>query len=262
MQATLEANDVDLYYRVIGSGPPLLLLHGFFSTAAQWKPYIDDLVRDFQLIIPDLRGHGRSTNPSGVFTYRQSAFDILALLDHLNVTNCCGVGYSAGGIALLHMAIQQPDRIKAMSLWSTTYYLADQARAVMHALTMERITQDMPKWLKWLKDNHVNTDDQVEALVSQFHAIADSKDALTLTVEQLAAIKAKTLILLGDRDSYFPVNIAVDMYQAIPNSSLWILPNTGHLNIFEKLRQGSVSDDIRTESLPRPVRQFLMDALL
>ncbi|MBD95874.1 MAG: hypothetical protein CL482_16695 [Acidobacteria bacterium] len=66
----------------------MLLLHGFFGSGETWSPILGGLEQfsqDYQLIIPDLRGHGGSTNPSDEFTMRQSALDIIALLDHLGL---------------------------------------------------------------------------------------------------------------------------------------------------------------------------------
>jgi pimeloyl-ACP methyl ester carboxylesterase len=68
------------------------------------------------VIIPDLRGHGWSTNPAKTFTHRQSAADVLALLDHLALKRVRAMGISTGGMTLLHVATRQTDRIDAMVL--------------------------------------------------------------------------------------------------------------------------------------------------
>ena len=82
---TVEVNDIEMYYEVHGEGPPLVMLHGFIESSFVWKPFISEYKKHFKLIIPDLRGHGQSTNPTNKFTHRQSAHDIYALLDHLEV---------------------------------------------------------------------------------------------------------------------------------------------------------------------------------
>ncbi|MHB0960495.1 MAG: alpha/beta fold hydrolase [Pirellulaceae bacterium] len=68
------------------------------------------------MIIPDLRGHGRSTNPTNKFTHRQSALDVCALLDELKIDKFGGMGISTGGMTLIHMATQQPERAEAIVL--------------------------------------------------------------------------------------------------------------------------------------------------
>src|SRR5689334_3038356 len=91
---TEPINGMQMYYEVYGQGEPLVLLHGFTGAGSNWQAFISDLMTDYQLIIPDLRGHGRSTNPSGEFTFRQSALDIFALLDRLGMPECKAIGVS------------------------------------------------------------------------------------------------------------------------------------------------------------------------
>ena len=121
-------NGVELYYEVHGAGEPLILLHGFGGCSQDWSPLITDLRTQFQLIIPDMRGHGPSTNPSKLFRHQESAADMFALLDHLGVGTFKGLGVSGGGNVLLHLATQQPQRVQAMVLVSATSYFPAQAR--------------------------------------------------------------------------------------------------------------------------------------
>ena len=124
---TASINGIEMYYEIHGTGEPLVLLHGFQGSGATWAAILGDLDRlatDYQLIIPDLRGHGRSTNPPGEFTMRQSASDVLALLDHLGIERFKAIGMSGGGMTLLHMATQQPHRVEALVLISATTHFA------------------------------------------------------------------------------------------------------------------------------------------
>src|SRR5436190_8999402 len=104
---TVRVNDIEMYYEEQGAGSPLVLLHGFGSCGQSWQPFAARLAEHFRLIIPDLRGHGRSTNPAGVFTHRQAAADVFALLDRLGVKRFRAMGISTGGMTLLHMATGQ-----------------------------------------------------------------------------------------------------------------------------------------------------------
>ena len=80
-----DVNGVKIYYEIHGEGEPLVLLHGFTMSHDMWEGWIEDLSKDYRLILPDLRGHGNSTNPSNEFTHKESAKDIYALLDILNI---------------------------------------------------------------------------------------------------------------------------------------------------------------------------------
>jgi len=90
-------NGIQLYFEVHGGGEPLLLLHGFMGSSLDRSPLLDEWRAHFQLIIPDLRGHGRSSNPSPTFRHDESATDVFALLDHLEVHTFEGIGISGGG---------------------------------------------------------------------------------------------------------------------------------------------------------------------
>ena len=109
------------------------MLHGFSGSSQDWKLLSVDGLTDFQGIMPDLRGHGRSGTLTAPFRHRDATEDIFALLDHLGIGACKGLGISAGGNILLHMAAAQPDRVKAMVLVSATPYYPAQARAIMRA---------------------------------------------------------------------------------------------------------------------------------
>ena len=75
----VSVNGIEMHYESYGAGEPLILLHGFFGSNKWWNFAVDDLSQHFKLIIPDLRGHGRSTNPLKQWTMAQSARDIFAL---------------------------------------------------------------------------------------------------------------------------------------------------------------------------------------
>ncbi len=222
-------NGMQMNYVICGQGDPLILLHGFGVSHLMWNPVVTDLSKEYQLIIPDLRGHGRSTNPSNKFTHRQSALDVYALLDHLGIAHFKAMGLSAGGAALLHMATQQPDRVEAMVLIGTPTYYPEQLRVIMGQYTLDNLTDK--DWER-MRQFHKNGDEQIIALQKQFHNFKNSYDDMSFTPPYLSTITARTLIVHGDRDEFIPVSITVEMYTSIPHSYLWILPNGGHAPIF------------------------------
>ena len=107
-----SVNGMQMYYELHGQGPPLVLLHNFTGCTQVWEPFVDDFAKEHQLILVDLRGHGRSTNPTNQFTHRQAALDVFALLDQLGIHTFKAVGVSTGGMTLLHVATQQPERVE------------------------------------------------------------------------------------------------------------------------------------------------------
>jgi len=228
--ATTAINDIELFYETDGAGKPLLLLHGGGGCHEDWA-YAgrDGFLRDHMLILPDARGHGRSTNPQRTITHRQCAADTLALLDHLGVSRCKAIGLSMGANILLHMATIQPERIEAMVLVSATMYFPEQARVIMRQVAVE--SQPPQEW-ETMRRRHKRGDNQILALWEWQHGMKDSYDDMDFTAHVLGQIKASTLIVYGDRDFLYPVEMAVEMYRAIPRSALWVVPNGGHGPVF------------------------------
>ncbi len=222
-------HDIEMYYEVRGEGEPLILLHGGGGAGVNWELIFKDPPNGYRLIIPDLRGHGRSTNPSRKFTFRQVALDVFALLDSLGIEQFKAIGLSLGAKTLLHIATQQPGRIETMVLVSATPYFPEQARAAMRALTPENRTeaewQQMRQW-------HHHGDEQIREIWRQMNALKDSYEDMNFTPPYLSTISAGTLIVHGDRDPLYPVPLAMEMFTAIPRSYLWIVPNGGHGPIF------------------------------
>ena len=217
-------NEKQLYFEVHGTGEPCLLLHGFSGSSQDWIPSLAQWGTAFQLIVPDLRGHGRSGILSKPFRHEDAASDLFALLDHLGIRTCKAVGISAGGNVLLHMATKQPQRVTAMVLVSATPYFPAQARAIMN-----QYGDNLPEE-QWeiLRRRHPGGDPQIKAILASTKSFATSYDDLNFTPPLLSTIKARTFIIQGDRDPLYPVKLSVEMYKAIPNARLWIVPNAGH----------------------------------
>lgn len=228
----LHVNGIDMYYETSGTGPPLVLLHEFNSSGATWGAFVPEFARSYQVIVPDLRGHGRSTNPTRQFTHRQSALDVFALLDALGITQFKAIGISTGGMTLIHMATHQPSRVEAMVLIGSTIYFPEDARAIMRTATVESMT---PNVYERRRPIHKRGDEQIRELQQQFNGFKDSYDDMNFTRPYLSTVSARTLIVHGDRDQFFPVEIPLEMYRSIPNAQLWIIPQGGHVPIFDPL---------------------------
>jgi pimeloyl-ACP methyl ester carboxylesterase len=229
MSMTVHVNGLQLFYRDSGSGEPLLLLHGFTGSGDDWQHVFTDPIAGYRIVAPDLRGHGRSTNPSGVFRFADIARDIFALLDGLGIDRVKAIGMSAGANTLLHLATQQPSRITAMIHVSGTPRFPDQARAIMR--TMMEAGRSETEWTE-MRGRHHHGDDQIRALWRHAREFADDRDDMNFTPVSLSAITAKTLIVHGDRDPLYPVEQAVELFRGIAGASLWVIPGGGHGPIF------------------------------
>lgn len=227
---TVHINNIEMYYEEYGVGKPLVLLHGFGGCVQNWHPFTARLSECHRLIVVDLRGHGYSTNPENKFTHREAASDVFLLLEKLGVDRFSAMGISSGGMTLLHMATSQPNRIDSMVLISATSYFPDQARAIMRGSSFERMP---PPVQEMYRKCAKRGDQQIRQLITQFNALHNNFDDMNFTAPSLSTITARTLVVHGDRDRFFPVEIPVSIYRSIPNAALWIIPGGDHAPIYD-----------------------------
>ena len=130
------ADGMRYHLDLVGSGPPLLLLHGFTGSTASWEPVRAALADRHATIAIDLPGHGRTDAPGDVERYRLDRFadDLAEILDQLGITRVAVLGYSLGGRAALRFALRHPSRVAALVLESTSAGItSDAERAVRQA---------------------------------------------------------------------------------------------------------------------------------
>ncbi|WP_225414446.1 alpha/beta fold hydrolase [Stigmatella hybrida] len=227
---TVQIDGIEMYYEEYGAGKPLVLLHGFGGCARNWHPFTAKLSERHRLIIVDLRGHGRSTNPENKFTHREAAGDVFLLLKKLGVDHFSAMGMSSGGMVLLHMATSQPKRIDSMVLISATSHFPDQARTIMRRASFGTMPQQVQAMYRECAHRG---DEQIRQLIAQFNALSEDYDDMNFTAQTLSTIAARTLVVHGDRDRFFPVEILVSIYRSIPDAALWIIPGGDHVPIYD-----------------------------
>jgi pimeloyl-ACP methyl ester carboxylesterase len=221
-----------MYYEARRDGEPLLLLHGGMGIGDDWRHVFPSDPEGYRIIVPDLRGHGRSTNPAREFTFRQCANDVVALLDHLGLARVKAIGMSMGAKTLLHLATAAPARLDAMVLVSATPYFPPTLRTVAAQFTRESFDLLNESERDALRNRHVHGDEQIRQLYEMTRSFATSYDDVAFTPPQLGTITARTLIVHGDRDPLYPVELAMELFRGIPQSALWIVPYGAHGPIF------------------------------
>jgi pimeloyl-ACP methyl ester carboxylesterase len=214
--------DVKIYYEARGTGDPILFIHGGGgSIQRSWpREYIDDLSRNFMVIMADSRGQGRSTDGAGPITFNRLAFDSVRLLDHLGLARAHLVGHSSGAIAGLHLLVDFPDRVKTATLLAGAYHVDNyrpeafaEMKAELEAVirgerSESRLTAIPPPVLR------------------KFHTSWLTGPYFTLRV--LENISTPTLIVAAGRDSFFPPSVAEDMHAHIKDSELLVFPEATH----------------------------------
>jgi pimeloyl-ACP methyl ester carboxylesterase len=183
------------------------------------------LGQHYTLIVPDLPGHGRSSNFPGDFSHREVGRLMFALADELGFHQVRGIGHSSGAFVLIHMGVQQPERVAAMVLIGGTHRSSLKHRTWVRSVKWEG--QDDDTYELW-RQLHPGGEPQLRAMMAQWRKQADDHPDFDLSPEHLAIIQARTLIVLGDRDSQQSVESGVEMYRAISQAALWVAPGEGH----------------------------------
>ena len=226
-------NGLQMYYEEHGvpDGPPLVLLHSYTSTgAANWAATLPVSGAHYRLVVPDWRGHGRTVNPDGpaAMNHRQFARDAAGLCRALGLARARFCGTSSGAMQLLTLALEAPELVQALALSGCTHYFPDAARAWLRAQTPE--TAFGPEQRQTLQARHAaQGPDHWRTVVASWLAQADRPDAEDYPEpEALRRIQAPTLIVHGDRDRLFPLEVPLALYRLLPDAELCVLPRTGH----------------------------------
>src|SRR5215475_16011717 len=115
----LVSDDAQIFYHIVGTGPPVVLLHPFPARHGFWLPITQALSSRYRLIIPDLRGHGESALGTGPVTMAKHALDLTRVMDQADVGRAAWVGVSIGGYILFEVWRRFRDRVTALVLANT-----------------------------------------------------------------------------------------------------------------------------------------------
>jgi pimeloyl-ACP methyl ester carboxylesterase len=212
-------NGLKIYYEESGKGMPVILLHHFFATASQWKTYVPELAKKYRVINVDLPGHGRSDymDTTKVYLHKKATEYIIGLIDFLKLDSVYLIGASGGGYITLYLATLRPDLVKRAVVIGGLTYRPKQVREILAGWSKDPDATEIAR----------NGKEKAILLHKQFTYFSQLYGDPSFTPDVLSTIRAKTLIVQGDND-FAPISNALEMYQNIPNSYLWIVPNGGH----------------------------------
>lgn len=229
-----DVNGLQLYYEVHGSGPPLVLLHGGLLTIdSNFGAMIPALAGNHTVIAVELQGHGRTADIDREMTLENFADDIVTLLGRLAIDEADFFGYSLGGCVSLALVAHRPELVGKLVLASTPWRRDD--FGIDGQLDPDRMPTpaDGREWEAAYR--RVAPDpDRFAALVSRLRALVGAIDGPS--PQELAAIRAPTLILIGDRD-FISVARAAEMLELIPDARLAVLPDATHVEMIRRPEQ-------------------------
>jgi len=251
MEKSAILNGININYIVAGEGEAIVLIHGHPFDHSMWQPQIDAFSDRFKVIVPDLRGYGKSNLPETSTTrFEDYATDILLLLDVLGVNSFHVAGLSMGGQLAMETYRQAPSRVKSLILADTFASLdTPEAKKARNegADRMER--EGMGGYAsesihKMIKAEHVTTMPEVAAHVMRMMTSTNPKAAATAMrarseridhlTEVLPKIEIPVLVVVGRQDEFTPVAKAEEMHAALKNSKLIIIEDAGHMPNLER----------------------------
>lgn len=232
---SIDVNGTKLSYEEHGEGTPLVLIHGGLASSAMWEPLLPELTDGFRVITPDSRGHGRSTNPTGL-SYPRIADDVAELITALGLIRPVVGGWSDGGQATLELGARHPGAAGALIVGAAypdfagtglrdahrTLLAADEAGVP----DLEQLDAQLGDDAGVIKSLHPGGPQQWRTLVQQTAAMW--LDYAGLAPDELRAIETPALVLAGDRDELIPLDLSVSLYRALPDAELAICPQADH----------------------------------
>jgi pimeloyl-ACP methyl ester carboxylesterase len=229
-----DVDGLSIAFRRAGNGPELVLLHGFLFDSRAWSPQLDALSKHFTVIAWDAPGAGQSSDPPETFTVGDWAKCLAGFLDVLNIERAHIIGLSWGGILSQEFYRRYPSRVRSLVL-ADTY--AGWRGSLSETVCEARLAE-------CLRDASLPASEVVSKYSAGMHSEAASFHPLgfrlmaTSSAKQdlrdlLPAISVPTLLVWGDADVRSPMNVAHELYRAIPGARLAMIPAVGHLSNFE-----------------------------
>lgn len=244
----MAADTVMLNYSEAGQGTPVVLLHGFPLSGAIWHEQRQRLSDHYRVITPDLRGHGRSPAPAGVYEMEVLARDVLALLDALLIKKAVIMGHSMGGYVALAAWKLAPDRFLALGLVASQagadtqegrqgrYKMAekvaaDGSKVMADAMLPKLFAPHLPAGapiIDQVRQIILNTPSA--GIVGALKGMASRADSGAL----LPKINVPALILAGNQDQIIAPDKAKAMAATMKTATLTMVENAGHMPMLEQ----------------------------
>lgn len=249
---SIRINDINLAYTDVGTGPPIVLIHGYPFNRSLWTEQTEALNSKYRVVAPDLRGFGESDSSEGTATMARMAEDVAALMDALAIEQAVIGGLSMGGYVALAFARMFPARVKALVLADTRAQadseegkqtrhqqaekaLSEGMAGIADAMLPKLLTPDTvskrPELVKRVRDMMLKT--KPGGAAAALLGMAERDDQ----TDFISSIRVPALILVGREDAITPVADSEKMQSRIEGSRLVVIENAGHVSNLEQTEQ-------------------------
>lgn len=231
----VKVNDLTVYYETFGDGQPMVLLHGGTATRRMWEKFVPAFSKHFKVIAPDSRGHGKTDNPTGEFSFRLMADDTAGLISALGLQSPSICGYSDGGQICLEFGMHYPDVASKLVIVGAHNQLQDadiaslrdmgiEAPGVVDLHKFERAAPEIVSRVREFSSGH--RPEYWKTFVTEISKMWLTQ--LNYSVDDYRKISAPTLIFVGDRDPDVNLEDALEMGRSIPKAELAVAPGADH----------------------------------
>lgn len=253
------ANGTNFNIRVAGSGPPIVLLHGFAGNISTWEYFVEKALNEYTLIAVDLLGHGATDSPKEKDRYsvEKSIEDFTCILDKLHFDRACWLGYSMGGRIALAAAALNPKKCDCLVIESASPGLKSREErenrvrsdnALADLIEEKGVDAFVDYWEQQplfasQKLLSLETRDQIrhQRLKNNVRGLANTLRAAGTGAQPavhhlLPTLKIPVLCIAGESDAKF-TSIAREMGDLLPNVNVSIIPGAGHAPHLEKPKE-------------------------
>jgi pimeloyl-ACP methyl ester carboxylesterase len=228
----IDRDGVQVFFEEGGSGPAVLLSHGYGATSCMWRGQVDALSPRYRVLTWDMRGHGDSASPDAAALYSEAATvdDMAAILDSCGISRAVVGGLSLGGYMSLAFYVKYPERVEALMLFDTgPGYRKAEARAGWNQMAERRARALEEQGLDALRDSgeevRASRHRSAAGLAHAARGMLAQFDARV--IDALPSIAVPALVLVGERDEPFIVATEV-MSAKIPRATKVVIPGAGH----------------------------------
>jgi len=226
VSGTAEVNGAAIWYAMYGSGLPVVLLHGGLANSNYWGGQVPVLAQNYQVIVIDSRGHGRSTRSAAPFGYELMASDVLGVMDKLGIQKAAIVGWSDGAIIGLSLAMNHPDRVARLFAFAANSDPSGVKDVDKSPVFTEFIARGEKEYQALSP-----TPNGYKKFVEEISAMWAKQP--NWTKADLARIKVRTWIVDGDHDEAIHRANTELMADTIPDAGLLLQPEVSHFSMLQ-----------------------------
>lgn len=236
-------NTIKLKYWETGEGKVcVIFLHGYPLDHTIWHPLIPYLKVHARLIMPDLRGHGESPVPHGVYHMDAMAADVAGLMDELKIEQAVLIGHSLGGYISFAFARSFPQRLSGLGLVATQAGVDTEEKRQNRMNIADQLERDGLGSTASNMPGNLTTDPKIQVLLREIilkanpYGAANTQRGMALREDSrilLESIQVPTVVVAGEKDGFVPLTVAQDMAERLPSAQFVMVPDAGHMPMME-----------------------------